>query len=135
MTVAFDGGWLAEAGVSYAGEGAQERAAMAGEIVMERRRRVHGTNAPVRVDLVGVRSLHACALDYPTDTRDVRVRCAMRASSRDEAELLLWEVESLLCCGPSAGGGYRGAVTPSVITYSASIDRDAVTPRVEVFEA
>ena len=95
-TVAFDGGWLAEAGVSYAGEGAQERAAMAGEIVMERMRRVHGTNAPVRVDLVGVRSLHACALDYPTDTRDVRVRCAMRASSRDEAELLLWEVESLM---------------------------------------
>lgn len=135
VTVAFDGGWLAEAGVSYAGAGAQERAVMAGEIVMERMRRVHDTNAPVRVDLVGVHSLHATALDYPTDTRDVRVRCAMRASSRDEAELLLWEVESLLCCGPSAGGGYRGAVTPSVITYSASIERDAVSPRVEVFKA
>ena len=134
-TVAFDGGWLAEAGISYAGEGASERAAMAGDIVLERMRRVHGTNAPVRVDLVGVRSLHATALDYPTDTRDVRVRCAMRASSRDEAELLLWEVESLLCCGPSAGGGYRGAVTPSVVTYSASIDRDAVSPRVEVLRA
>ena len=135
VTVAFDGGWLAEAGVSYAGEGAGERAAMAGDIVLERMRRVHGTNAPVRVDLVGVRSLHATALDYPTDARDVRVRCAMRASSREEAELLLWEVESLLCCGPSAGGGYRGAVTPSVITYSASINRDAVSPRVEVFRA
>ena len=135
VTVAFDGGWLTEAGVSYAGEGAQDRARMAGDIVMERMRRVHGTNAPVRVDLIGVDSLHATARDYPTDTRDVRVRCAMRASSRDEAELLLWEVESLLCCGPSAGGGYRGAVTPSVITYSASIDRDAVAPRVEVFEA
>ena len=108
---------------------------MAGEIVMERMRRVHGTNAPVRVDLIGVHSLHATARDYPTDTRDVRVRCAMRASSRDEAELLLWEVESLLCCGPSAGGGYRGTVTPSVITYSASVDRDAVAPQVEVFEA
>ena len=135
VTVAFDGGWLAEAGVSYAGDGAQARAAMAGDIVLERMRRVHGTNAPVRVDLVGVHSLHATARDYPTDTRDVRMRCAMRASSRDEAELLLWEVESLLCCGPSAGGGYRGAVTPSVVTYSASIDRDAVAPRVEVFEA
>ena len=135
VTVAFDGGWLAEAGVSYAGAGAQERAKLAGDIVMERMRRVHGTNAPVRVDLVGVHSLHATARDCPTDTRDVRVRCAMRASSRDEAELLLWEVESLLCCGPSAGGGYRGGVTPSVITYSASIDRDAVSPRAEVFHA
>ena len=134
-TVAFDGGWLAEAGVSYAGDGAQARAAMAGDIVLARMRRVHGTNAPVRVDLVGVHSLHATARDYPTDARDVRVRCAMRASSRDEAELLLWEVESLLCCGPSAGGGYRGAVTPSVVTCSASIDRDAVSPGVEVIEA
>ena len=135
VTVAFDGGWLAEAGVSYAGDGAQARAAMAGDIVLERMRRVHGTNAPVRVDLVGVHSLHATARDYPTDARDVRVRCAMRASSRDEAELLLWEVESLLCCGPSAGGGYRGAVTPSVITYSTSIGRDAVSPQIEVCEA
>ena len=120
VTVAFDGGWLAEAGVSYAGEGAQERAELAGDIVLERMRRVHGTNAPVRIDPVGVRSLHATACDYPADTRDVRLRCAMRASSRDEAELLLWEVESLLCCGPSAGGGYRGAVSPSVVTCSAS---------------
>ena len=135
VTVAFDGGWLAEAGVSYAGEGAQARASMAGEIVLERMRRVHGTNAPVRVDLVGVQSLHATAFDYPTDSRDVRVRCAMRASSREEADLLLWEVESLLCCGPSAGGGYRGTVTPSVLTCSASIARDAISPRVEVFGA
>ena len=135
VTVAFDGGWLAEAGVSYAGEGARERAELAGDIVLERMRRVHGTNAPVRIDPVGVRSLHATACDYPADTRDVRLRCAMRASSRDEAELLLWEVESLLCCGPSAGGGYRGAVSPSVVTCSASIDRDAVSPRVEVLRA
>ena len=135
VTVAFDGGWLAEAGVSYAGEGAQARASMAGEIVLERMRRVHGTNAPVRVDLVGVQSLHGTAFDYPTDSRDVRVRCAMRASSREEADLLLWEVESLLCCGPSAGGGYRGTATPSVLTCSASIDRDAISPRVEILEA
>ena len=135
VTVAFDGGWLAEAGVSYAGEGARERAELAGDIVLERMCRVHGTNAPVRIDLVGVHSLHGTALHYPTDTRDVRLRCAMRASSRDEAELLLWEVESLLCCGPSAGGGYRGTVSPSVVTYSASIDRDAVSPRVEVLRA
>ena len=135
VTVAFDGGWLAEAGVSYAGEGAQARASMAGEIVAERMRRVHGTNAPVRVDLVGVQSLHATAIDYPTDSRDVRLRCAMRASSREEADLLLWEVESLLCCGPSAGGGYRGTATPSVLTCSASIGRDAISPRVEVLEA
>ena len=52
--------------------------------------------------------------------------------SREEAELLLWEVEALLCCGPYGGGGYRGQITPSVITYSAFVDRDQVEPRFEM---
>ena len=134
-TVAFDGGFLAEAGISYAGLGAQERGRAAGEVVVERLARVHKADLPVRVDLIGISSLHATAGDYPTDSRDVRLRCAMRASSREEAELLLWEVESLLCCGPAGGGGYRGSITPSVITYSTSVDRGQVEPKTEVLVA
>ena len=134
-TVAFDGGFLAEAGISYAGPGAQERGRVAGEVVVERLARVHQADLPVRVDLIGVSSLHATAGEYPTDSRDVRLRWAMRAPSREEAELLLWEVESLLCCGPAGGGGYRGSITPSVITYSASVDRGQVKPRTEVLVA
>ncbi|MDX1431374.1 MAG: acyclic terpene utilization AtuA family protein [Gammaproteobacteria bacterium] len=135
VTVAFDGGFLAEAGVSYAGPGAQARAELAGEVVAKRMSTVHGTNAPLRIDIIGAASLHATARRYAEDSSDVRLRCAMRASSKDEAELLLWEVESLLCCGPAAGGGYRGQITPSVITYSASLERDRVHPRTEIIEA
>jgi hypothetical protein len=133
VTVAFDGGLLAEAEISYAGQGASERARMAGDIVAERMASLHGSNGPMRIDLIGVSSLHASALDYPAMARDVRLRCAMRASSQEEAELLLWEVESLLCCGPAAGGGYRGHVTPSVMTYSTFVDRADVRPALEIF--
>lgn len=132
VTVAFDGGHLAEAEISYAGAGAIERARLAGEIVAERMAAVHGRNAPLRVDLIGVNALHGTALDYPSDARDVRLRCAMRAGSREEAELLLWEVESLLCCGPAGGGGYRGRVTASVMTHDAFIERTRVRPSVHV---
>ncbi|MDX1432052.1 MAG: acyclic terpene utilization AtuA family protein [Gammaproteobacteria bacterium] len=135
LTVAFDGGYLAEAGISYAGPGAQRRAELAGRIVDERMRMVHGSNAPLRIDVIGAASLHATARRYHDDAEDVRLRCAQRASSTGEAELLLWEVESLLCCGPAGGGGYRGSITPSVITYSASLPRDRVTVRTEVLEA
>ena len=132
VTVAFDGGYLAEAGVSYAGPGAKGRAQAAADIVHERLRHVHGANAPLRIDLIGMSSLHASAVvNDASDPRDVRVHCAMRGSSKDEAKLLLWEVESLLCCGPSAGGGYRGQITPSVVTYSASLPRDQVTTYTE----
>lgn len=132
VTCAFDGGYLAEAEVSYAGPGAQARAQLAGDIVDERMAVVHGSNAERRIDLIGMASLHATALTYPSESQDIRLRCAMRSSSRDEAETLLWEAESLLCCGPAGGGGYRGHVTPSVITYSTMIDRGAVKPRCEM---
>ena len=135
VTVAFDGGFLAESGISYAGEGAQARAELAAEIVVERMRSVHKISSPVRADIIGARSLHAAAAQYAEDARDVRLRCAMRADTRDEAETLLWEVESLLCCGPAGGGGYRGGVTPSVMTRSASVSRDAVSPSVRVFSS
>ena len=134
VTVAFDGGLLAEAGISYAGPGAKARAQLAGAILEERMRALHGCNAPLRIDLIGVSALHATALEYPSDAQDVRLRAALRADSREQAELLLWEVESLLCCGPAGGGGYRGQITPSVITHSAYIDRAQVQPRVEIIE-
>ena len=135
VTVAFDGGQLAEAEISYAGPGARARAELAGAIVEERMRRLHGCNAPLRIDLIGVGALHASAREYPSDPQDVRLRAALRASSREQAELLLWEVESLLCCGPAGGGGYRGQITPSVITHSAYIERAEVRPRVTLIEA
>jgi hypothetical protein len=134
VTVAFDGGLLAETGISYAGPGAQARAKLAGAIVEERMRALHGCNAPLRIDLIGVSALHASALEYPSDARDVRLRAALRADSREQAELLLWEVESLLCCGPAGGGGYRGRITPSVITHSAYVERAQVRPRIEIIE-
>jgi hypothetical protein len=135
VTVAFDGGLLAEAEVSYAGLGAVDRARLAGDIVAERMRRVHGHNGELRCDLIGVAALHGTAAPrYPDTAQDVRLRCALRADSREQAELLLWEVQSLLCCGPAGGGGFRGQITPSVMTGSAFVDRCRVTPSVELIE-
>lgn len=135
VTAAFDGGFLAEAGISYAGEGAQSRAELAARVVRERMREIHHVLSPLRTDLIGAFSLHAAARRYAEDAKDVRLRCALRAESREEAELMLWEVESLLCCGPAGGGGYRGGIAPSVVTRSAFIDRDAVSPSVKVFSS
>lgn len=135
VTVAFDGGYLAEAEVSYAGPGAEVRARLAADVTKERMAAVHGLNAPLRIDLIGSASLHATVEDRPGTAEDVRLRAAMRAGSQEEAELLLWEVEALMCCGPAGGGGYRGHVTRSVMTHSAFVPRDTVTPEVEVMVA
>lgn len=139
VTVAFDGGFLAEAGVSYAGPGAGRRAALARDILEERMTRLHGVQAPLRLDLVGVSSLHATADSTIgsasiEEAQDVRVRAAIRSDDRELADLLLWEVESLLCCGPAGGGGYRGQTTPSVLTHSTFIERDRVQPTLRMVE-
>jgi hypothetical protein len=134
VTVSFDGGFLGEAELSYAGPGAEERARMANEIVEERLRQVHGIQSILRCDLIGVSSLHGTIGQCEMGSKDVRIRCAIRTLDRNEAENLLWEVESLLCCGPAGGGGYRGHIKSSVLTHSTFIDRAQISPRLDILD-
>jgi hypothetical protein len=128
VTVGFDGGFMGEAGVSYAGPNAAARGRLAAEVVEERLREVHSLQGPIRIDLIGVNSLFATAGVEGRPSEDVRLHVAFRSRRREEVELMLWEVESLLCCGPAGGGGFRGAIVPSVVTRSVLIDRAAVKP-------
>lgn len=63
------------------------------------------------------------------------MQVALRSAQRSDAEMLLWEVEAMLCCGPAGGGGYRGQISPSVVTHSTLIDRDRIRPVVSVVTA
>ncbi len=134
VTVGFDGGFHGEAGVSYAGPGARQRGALAAEVLKERFQRV-GLPDEVRIDLIGSNALHATGIVYDGKSMDVRVHVSMRAPQRQDAELMLWEVEAMLCCGPAGGGGYRGQISPSVVTHSALISRERIQPRVMVVTA
>ena len=136
VTVGFDGGLLGEAGVSYAGVNAAARARLAADILRQRFDDVPGMAGQYRVDLIGLNSVHGTAKpDAEGESQDVRVRAAMRSMDRDMIETMLWEVEAMLCCGPAGGGGYRGQITPGVVTHSTMIDRDAISPSVKVYEA
>ncbi len=132
VTVGFDAGVMAEAGVSYAGPAAGERGRLAAGIVETRLKEIHRISSPVRIDLIGAGSLFATAGKTRTDSEDVRLHVALRTTEREQADLMLWEVESLLCCGPAGGGGYRGVITPAVETKSVLIDRGLVKPTFEI---
>lgn len=135
VTVGFDGGFMGEAGVSYAGPNAVARGRLAAEIVEERLREVHSLQGSLRIDLIGVNSLFATAGEPGGPSQDVRLHVALRSRRREEIELMLWEVESLLCCGPAGGGGFRGSIVPSVVTRSVLIDRQTVKPRFRMLVA
>jgi len=135
VTVGFDGGFQGEAGVSYAGPAAQERGRLAAQIVRDRLSRVHGIKSDLRIDLIGVNSLFATAGISAADAQDLRLHVALRSPAKEDAELMLWEVESLLCCGPAGGGGFRGSIVPCVMTKSVLIERERVKPTLSVFVA
>ena len=135
VTVGFDGGFQGEAGVSYAGPAAQARGQLAADIVRERMVRLQGNKSDLRIDLIGVSSLFATAGLRATEAQDVRLHVALRSRQKEDAETMLWEVESLLCCGPAGGGGYRGAITPCVMTKSVLIERERVKPSLQVMVA
>ena len=132
VTVAFDGGLIAEAGISYAGPGAADRGRLAADILRHRLRDI----PELRIDLIGVAALHASAesvrRNAPSGSADVRVHVTARTEDRDTADRVLWEVEALYTCGPAGGGGVRGEVRRSFTTHDAYIPRDAISIRTEV---
>jgi hypothetical protein len=134
VTVGFDAGFQGEAGISYAGPGAQGRARLARAVLEERITNLHKCAGRLRIDLIGMNSLHASAIERVTDSQDVRVHVGFAALERAPVETVMWEVESLLCCGPAGGGGFRGRIVPKVATHSAFLARHLIEARTEVLE-
>jgi hypothetical protein len=126
--VCFDGGWLGEGEISYAGPNAEGRARLAAEII---RRRV-GESLALRCDLVGVLSVfgddagRAYTRLPPGDAHDVRLRVAGAHSDRARVESLLREITALYTCGPAGGGGVRTHITPRLNSTSCLVPRDLV---------
>ena len=132
MTAFYEGGWLAEGEISYAGPGAESRARLAAEILAKRL-----PDLKLRADLIGVVSVFAddagrlLAATPAGDARDVRLRVSARHADREAAERLAQEVTALYTCGPAGGGGVRTGIRPRLSTASCFVPREAVTPRIE----
>jgi hypothetical protein len=133
-TVCYEGGWLAEGEISYAGPNAAARARLAGDIVRQRVEILGLKPQGLRRDLIGVASVFAddagrwwqgaAELEAP----DVRLRIAAGAATRDEAEAIAREVLALYTCGPAGGGGVRTHVTPRLASDSILVPRAWLHP-------
>lgn len=134
-TVCFEGGWLGEGEISYAGPNAAARARLAGEIVSDRVQRLGLGHLRLRRDLIGVASVFADDAglwwkvnpDLP-QLEDVRLRVAVASDLRAEAECVVREVMSLYTCGPAGGGGVRTGVTQRLASDSCFVPREWLAP-------
>lgn len=138
-TVSFDGGWLGEAEISYAGPNALARAELAVNVLKERCSML-GTNSPLRFDIIGTLSTHdgvdgalRASREFSGDG-DYRVRVASQSFDKETVKRINFEVLALYCAGPAGGGGVRQDVTGQVHTASILVDRDRVHTNVSFAE-
>jgi hypothetical protein len=130
-----NGGWLAEAEISYAGFNASGRAQLAAQIIRERL-----DYLDLRIDFIGsssVFSSHTGAgpqIKSKEGFEDIRMRVAAAHNDRDEALKVCREVTALYTCGPAGGGGVRTSIKPRLNTLVCLIPRDLVHPTYEFFK-
>ena len=122
----FDGGWLGEAEISYAGPNAEARARLAMDMI---RKRMAGV-MPLRCDLIGVSSIFGddhgemIAAAPAGSALDVRLRVAGRHEDGEPVERLLREVTALWTGGPAGGGGVRTARRQRLSSRSCLVPRE-----------
>ena len=123
---------LGEGEISYAGAAAHERAQLAADILQKR---IAHFASELRIDFIGVQSMHKTSFDHHQKPYEIRVRVAAKATSAADAALIGEEVEALYTNGPAGGGGARKHVTEVIGIVSTLIDRNTISPQVTIFES
>jgi hypothetical protein len=127
VSIGYRDGHIGEGQISYAGEGALERARLAAAIVEERLHARGVAEKDMRADLIGVNAIHGPGLSRTSGPPyEVRVRVAARARTIDEARRIGDEVESLYTNGPAGGGGVVKSVRDVLAVGSTFVPRSLV---------
>lgn len=134
VSVGYFDGYLGEGQLSYGGPGAVARAHLAGDIVKERLSIRGFSFDDLRIDLIGLDSLHGPGKGRP-EPYEVRLRVAGRSESRAAAEAVGWEVAALYTNGPSGGAGDFSSVREILAVQSVLLERDLVPISVKQIEA
>jgi hypothetical protein len=124
--------YLGEGEISYAGTTAHERAQLASAILQKRLQQFADN---LRIDFIGVQSMHKTSFDHQQKPYEIRVRVAAKAATAADAALIGEEVEALYTNGPAGGGGARKYVNEVIGIVSTLIDRNTIAPQVTTFES
>jgi hypothetical protein len=88
----------------------------------------------IRYELIGMNAIHGDHLSQGYEPYEVRVRVAVRANTKKEAELVVNEVEAMYLNGPSGGGGATKSVREVISVISTLIPRELIKPSVSIVE-
>jgi hypothetical protein len=135
VTVGYHDGFIGEGQISYAGPNAVGKAKLAADVVQMRLKDRGFTYSEVRVDLIGMSSLHGMGDGRP-EPYEVRLRIAMRTDDRHAAEQVGFEIRAMHVNGPGGGGGGTDPIVRDVLAVqSLLLPRALVDPQVEIRES
>jgi hypothetical protein len=134
VTVGYRDGYMGEGQISYGGPNAVSRARLAAEIVLSRLEQRGLTPPRLRVDLIGMTSLHGAAA-RAADPYEVRLRVAGTSGSERAARSIGEEVETLLTNGPCGGAGDFKLVKDVLAVQSVLLPRGLVTTKIRLVES
>ena len=130
VNVCYEDSVVGEGSIGYAGPGAKERADLAASVVEARLERRGVDVEELRVDRIGIDSLHGDLGRDAGEPYEVRLRVAARCRTERDARAVANEVETLYTNGPAGGGGVTTDVRRVIGLASTLIDRDLVEPTV-----
>lgn len=134
VTLGYRDGFIGEGQISYAGPGARARGELALSVLKHRLQHIGLGGLEQRAELIGVNAMHGPGLGADREPYEVRVRLAVRAATRAQAERVGQEVEALYLNGPAGGGGVTQSVREVVAAASALMPRSAVAASCQVLE-
>ena len=132
VTVGYRDGWIGEGQISYGGPNAVARARLAGQVVQQRLALIGVPVEELRCELMGVDSLHGSTFGTSGEPWEVRLRVAGRCTTREAAQALANEVETLYTNGPAGGGGATRQVREVLAVASLYLPRELAMPRVHL---
>ena len=119
--------YMGEGQISYAGPGAVNRGKLALEIVEERLKLIGVQYQELKLDLIGIDSLHGSNLSRSEhEPYEVRARVTGRTQNMKEAIRIGNEVETLYTNGPAGGGGATKSAKQVVAMVSALVPRSLI---------
>ena len=134
VSLGYRDGFIGEGQISYAGPGARSRGELALAVLERRLRNAGLAGLEHRAELIGVNAMHGPHLGADREPYEVRVRLAVRADTRAQAERVGQEVEALYLNGPAGGGGVTMSVREVIAVASALMPREAVRPHCRILE-
>ena len=136
VSVGYVDSFIGEGQISYAGPGALARGRLALDIVRERLKLTGVSTNELRLDLIGMDSLHGAQVSARgNEPYEVRVRVTGRTENLREAVRIGNEVETLYTNGPAGGGGAWKSARDVVAVASVLLPRELAKPHVRFVEA